>query len=187
LSNTTRKLVISVLAILAVFAAIPTPAISDQPVTATRSLVEAGFITKFPLFVRWPDPSWQNPGASFVVGVLGDTPVFAHLRQIANHTTVDGSPLIIRQVHTLDEIDRCQLLYIAASEEKRLEDILEYCREKPILTVGSGEGFARRGVHINFYLADGFVRFEINQKSCESTGLSLSFRLRDIARIVEPE
>lgn len=170
-----------------VFAPIPVSAFSDQPVTVTRPLVEAGFIAKFPLFVTWPDPSWKNPGASFAVGVLGETPVFTHLRQIADHTTVDGSPLLIRQVHTLDEIDGCQLLYIAASEAERLDEILEYCREKPVLTVGSSEGFARRGVHINFYLADDFVRFEINQQACESAKLSLSFRLRDVARIVEPE
>jgi hypothetical protein len=182
-----RQIGISILAILLVSAPLQTSALTDQPVTATRSLVEAGFITKFPLFVTWPDPSWKNPGASFVVGVLGDTPVFVHLRQMADHTTVDGSPLLIRQVHTLDEIGGCQLLYIASSEAERLDEILEYCRDKPILTVGSSEGFARRGVHINFYLADDFVRFEINQKSCEGAGLSLSFRLRDVARIVEPE
>jgi len=155
--------------------------------TAPPSVVEAGFITKFPNFITWPDEPWKEEGVDFVVGVIGETPVYGNLVRIARYAAVDGSPMIVQRIDELGQINDCQVVFIASSEAERLDEILDYARELPVLTVAATEGFAERGVHINFYLVAEYVRFEINRKSCERANLSLSFRLMDVARMVESE
>ena len=52
--------------------------------------------------------------------------------------------------------------------------------------VGESDGLARRGVAINFYIADGRIRFEVNRRAAEQARLKLSSRLLRLARLVEP-
>ena len=159
----------------------PAPAQESPP----QPLVEAGFITKFPLFVTWPDEPWKSGDAPFVVGVMGDAPVREHLVELARYATIDGSPLVVLTVADLSEVDSCHLLFIGQNAGPDLGEILAAVAGKPILTVSHNEGYAERGVHINFYIEDEYVRFEINQRSSEAAQLTVSFRLKNVARLVD--
>ena len=46
------------------------------------------------------------------------------------------------------------------------------------------EGFAERGVLINFFVAEKQVRFEINDAAAQSSGLEFSSKLLRVARLV---
>lgn len=152
---------------------------------ASPSLVEAGFITKFPLFVYWPEEAWVPGNGPLAIGVIGESPVLADLQQLARYTEIDGSALEIRHLTEPQDAAGCQIVFIAAGEDALLEVILEALRGQPVLTVADSPGFAARGVHINFYVENEHVRFELNQRACEEAGLGLSFRLRNVARLVE--
>ncbi len=152
---------------------------------ASPSLVQAGFITKFPLFVYWPDGAWEPGPGPFVIGVIGDSPVLADLQQLARYTEIEGSSLEIRQLAGPEETGGCHIVFIGAGEDAHLEAILAALHGRPVLTVADSPGFAARGVHINFYVESERVRFELNQQACEDAGLGLSFRLRNVARLVE--
>ena len=152
---------------------------------ASPSLVQAGFITKFPLFVYWPQEAWVPGEGPLAIGVIGDSPVLADLQQLARYTEIDGSALEIRHLEEPGDAAGCQIIFIAAGEDRRLEAILEAVRGQPVLTVADSPGFAGRGVHINFYVENERIRFELNQQACEEAGLGLSFRLRNVARLVE--
>ena len=182
-SKPSRALLRFVLAVALVLIALQAGTTQAEP--PSQPLVEAGFITKFPLFVTWPDTTWQTGDAPFVIGVMGETPVRVHLDDLANYATADGRPLVVHSVGTLSAADRCHLLFIASDAEPGLEKILAQVAGKPILTVSDCDGYAQRGVHINFYLDGDYVRFEINQRASEASNLSLSFRLKNVARLVD--
>jgi len=181
--NLNRALLRFVLAFALVLLTLPATTTQAQP--PPQPLVEAGFITKFPLFVTWPGEPWQTGDAPFVIGVMGESPVRAHLDDVARYATIDGRPLVVRTVATLPAADHCHLLFIAADAEPDLEEILAQVAGKPILTVSHCDGYARQGVHINFYLDGEYVRFEINQRASEASNLTLSFRLKNVARLVD--
>ena len=56
----------------------------------------------------------------------------------------------------------------------------------PILTVGETPRFIEQGGIVNFFLENGKVRFEINRSAAERSGLRISSRLLQLAKIVDP-
>ena len=113
------------------------------------------------------------------------------LRQLAKYTEVQGSQVEIRHLEEQDNstgwtgLDLVQIVYIAGSESHRLEELIQILQGYPILTVGDTPGFAKRGVHINFFIENERVRFELNRRTCGLSGLGFSFRLQSVARSVE--
>lgn len=78
----------------------------------------------------------------------------------------------------------CSVLFISASDSGNLSQILEGIKGAPVLTVGDTEGYAGRGVVVNFFLEDNKVRFEINVEASRLAGLTISSQLLKLARIV---
>ena len=82
---------------------------------------------------------------------------------------------------------RCQLLFIDREHHQEWQDYLTKKRLKNILMIGEKQGFARHIGHINFFLADNKLRFEINSQRLASDQLNLSSSLLRLARIVHYE
>lgn len=76
------------------------------------------------------------------------------------------------------------MLFISGSEEENLARIVKTINGALVLTIGDSEGFAKKGVMINFYMENKRVRFEINPKAAMHAGLRISSKLLRIARIV---
>jgi hypothetical protein len=55
-----------------------------------------------------------------------------------------------------------------------------------VLTVGEHESFSTSGGILNFYLADGKVRFEVNMQALGASPIKISSRLLRLARIARP-
>jgi len=82
--------------------------------------------------------------------------------------------------------DQKDLLFISKSKEKELSKIHSLTKDKPILTISDANGFAEHGVHINLYLAENKIRFEINETAVRESNFSVSYRLLKEAKIVKP-
>jgi hypothetical protein len=59
-------------------------------------------------------------------------------------------------------------------------------RNKPALIVGDHEQFAHRGGMVNFFKEGSKVRFEVNTAAIEGSGLKISAKLLQVAKIVSP-
>ena len=149
--------------------------------------MKAVFLDKFTHFVRWPATSVvADTSVPFVVGVIGDSPFGSTLEKIYAERRIKDKAVDIRYLTDLDEISKCNLLFIAHSAADRLSGIVAQTRHKPILTVSDTEGFAVRGVLINLYRHEGKVKFEINERAVHDSGLTFSYLLLNLARIVNP-
>ena len=97
--------------------------------------------------------------------------------------------MTIRTVNTLQQIDKCHILFIPEIEPHKLKSILKYVTDKPILLISDSPGFAEKGVHINFYeLEDkslGQLSFEINLKQVRQAKIHISSKLLKHAKIIE--
>lgn len=153
----------------------------------TEYELKAAFIFQIARFVEWPSSNTAvNAGEPLRLCVLGGNSFGAAL------STISGKPIGERkmEVSLLDmdaDTRECAILFIAAPAEKHLERVIALSRGSGMLTIGDTQGFAARGVIVNFFPEDGKIRFEINPAASRRAGLKISSQLLKLARIVHEE
>lgn len=142
--------------------------------------VKATYLLKFTRFIAWPQTA-MGPGASFNICILGADPFGAALNQITAGEDVAGRKIAIRRLDREPEPGACQVLYVGEHRERP-----RFTAEpgSGVLTVGEGPGFARNGGMIGFVIENRRVRFDINWRAAESSGLKLSAGLLTVAKTV---
>jgi len=154
---------------------------------ANEYVLQAVYLEKFSRFVTWPEESeMADANKPFVILVIGQTPLKENLEQIYAVQKINGKKVKIKQINKAEEIQNEHILFIAESEKKNLNNILEITRQKPILTVSSSPEFGKRGVLINFFEENKKLRFEINESEVLLSELKMSFYLLNSAVIVNP-
>jgi hypothetical protein len=150
--------------------------------------LKAQLIERFTRFIEWPlESTVSDQTRPFVIAVIGDNPFGPYLKRLAAEHSIKGKAVEVWEVRSTDQLLDPQVLFISSSEAKHLGEILAYTATRPILTVSDSEGFARAGVHINLFLEEGSIRFEVNTQAARRSGLELSSKLLRLARIVESE
>ena len=157
---------------------------ASQAVRAAASQVQAVFLFNFAQFVDWPAEAFADSQAPLVIGILGDDPVGAFLDETVRGDTVGGRPLEIRRYRGIEEIKTCHILFISRSEADRLEDMLAALKDRPILAVSDGDGFAGRGGMIQFVIERSRIRLRINLEAAQAARLLISSKLLRSAEIV---
>ena len=157
------------------------PCASVQAATLTVHEVEAAFVHHIAKFVEWP--AELRTGDKLRLCVMGQSP-FAKAAALLAGKQVDGRVWEVRPVDFYANLQECRVLFIAASESDNLRRVLADIRDSAILTVGDSEGYAERGVMVNFYSEQNKVRLEINTDAVRRGGLKISSQLLKLARIV---
>ena len=139
--------------------------------------VKAVFLFRFAQFVEWPPEVFSDAQAPIVIGVLGEDPFGGFLDEAVAGERVNRRPLEVRRYRRMDEIGGCHILFIAESEEARLEQILGRLKGRAILTVGDSDGFARRGGMIRFVEEKNRIRFRVNASATRAAHLVISSKL----------
>ena len=133
-------------------------------------------------FVVWPEPAVSDASQPFVIGVLGSDPFKAHLDALERET-VAGRPVQIRRFADLRGVETAHILFVGASEDARLSQVLAAIAGRNVLTVGEAEDFATDGGIIRWYIETDRLRFEVNRCAAALAGLKISSRILRFARI----
>jgi hypothetical protein len=144
--------------------------------------VKAAYLFNFLKFAEWPDESFVDPIAPIVIGVLGEDPFGNALPQVVIGKTVQGCDLVIRLYHAGEDLRSAHILFISASERKRLPTILSSLRGSSVLTVADTAGFLEAGGMIQFLNENG--RFAINVDATGRAKLNISSKLLSLAKVV---
>jgi hypothetical protein len=134
---------------------------------------------KLAKFVEWPADALPATIPSFTVCVLGADPFGAALDEAFTGRQVIGRTVIIHRGVDVDA--SCQMVYLAAAEQKRVPAVLERLGSRPVLTVGDAEGFSASGGMIELATDGDRIRFVINAAAAEHAHLRLSARLLSLA------
>lgn len=138
---------------------------ADSPGVAEYAL-KAGYIAKFPDFVKWPSPS-----SSVTVGILGDDPFGAALAGIMK----------VKRSKNVEDLKGCQIVFISKSERGNLAGIIAALAGANVMTVGDSDGFARQGGVLGFIMVGDKVRFEINTGAAKRAGIKIDTGLLSLA------
>ncbi len=145
--------------------------------------VKAAFLYNFITFTDWPAEAFSSPESPYVIGVVGDDPFGRALDEIVNGERIKGRPLVVRRVGQVGEARRCHVLFVSASEARRVGDILRRLHGEPVLTVSDVPGFAQAGGAINFTTGDR-VGLIINPSVLRSAKLVVSSKLLRLAQLI---
>ena len=146
--------------------------------------VKAAYLYNFLKFVEYPSESFADPLAPIVIGVVGDDPFGSALPQVVIGKTVQGRDLVIRMYRAGEDLRRANILFISASERKRLPMILSSLRGTSVLTVSDIAEFTAAGGMIQFLNEDDRVRFAINVDATNRARLKMSSKLLILAKTV---
>lgn len=150
----------------------------------TEYQVKAAFLYNFAKFVEWPPGAFKNASHPINICVLGASPVGPLLEDTVRNKLVDGRAFTIRDVTNAALAGDCQILFVSASEQKRLRNILETVKSSDVLTVGETEDFVSEGGVVGFNLDHGRIHFDINQRAAQLHRLRISSKLLSLATSV---
>ncbi|MDA3852823.1 MAG: YfiR family protein [Bacteroidales bacterium] len=145
---------------------------------------KAAFIERFTRFVKWPS---EIESQTFKMVVFGENPFNDALDELFEGTQIKNQNVELIYTDKIEDLNHVNLVYISSSEKSRVEEILIALSQKPILIIGDSNGFCKMGVHINMYVDDNYVRYEINQKALKESGIKVSSLLFASAKIVKTD
>ncbi len=146
--------------------------------------VKAAFLYNFAKFVEWPNGPAGPSKETLTLCIVGQDPFGDSLDQVTKGKTISGRELVVRRLTPTEDTRSCRMVFIGASERKRIPAILEGLKRADVLTVGETENFARLGGVINFVLEGDRVHFEVNLDAAARERLRISSKLLNLARIV---
>jgi hypothetical protein len=155
--------------------------VDAQP--ASGADIKAAFLLNFAKFVEWPGGGGPA-GRPFTIGVLGDDAMADALRDLSRGKSASGRPLNTRRVTIKDPLADLHILFVGASEEHRLADVLQSANAGSVLTVSDLNRFCELGGTIQFRSERDRVRFDINLDQAERSGLVIDSKLLALARSV---
>src|SRR5438445_10736514 len=107
----------------------------------TEYQVKALFLLNFTKYVDWPAEAFAGADAPITIGVLGENHFGDDLKKAVEGKTVNGRAIAVQAVDKESDLGKCHVLFISASEKKRLGEILGKMKTLPVLTVGESEQF----------------------------------------------
>ncbi|PYU23080.1 MAG: DUF4154 domain-containing protein [Acidobacteria bacterium] len=150
-----------------------------QKSNPTEYEVKAAYLYDFGKFVAWPPK--VAAADDFPICVLGADPFGATFDATIAGETIDGKKVVVNRIAKPREAVSCRILFISASEESQLKEILATLDKTSVLTVSDISQFTRRGGMIQFVIDANRVRFEVNVTNAERAGLTLSSQLLKVA------
>jgi len=151
----------------------------------TEYQVKSLFLLNFAKYIDWPTNAFEATNASIVIAVIGEGKFAGDLAKAVDGKSVDRRPILVRQIQTPEDFDKCHILFVRASEKTGLAEILARLKTRPVLTVGEADQFMEQGGMINFVKKEGKVRLEINLEAARQANLQISSKLLNVADVVK--
>lgn len=141
--------------------------------------VRAAFVFHLTKYVEWP-----NPKNELVIGFAGDGTMGETLRKVLDGKNSDGRTLRVLLSPSDEQLQQCDLLYVAYSTRQKTRDVLSRLQGKNILTLGETGDFARDGGMVGLVRDADQIQIQINLVATQSAGFKLSSRVLNLAVIV---
>jgi hypothetical protein len=150
-----------------------------------ETLVKAGYIEKFTHFVLWPKQNTDEEGKDeFIIAIIGENTIGNALSDVLSKSNSKDKEFKIVYISSVEEINGCMILFISSTEKNNIDKILKFTAGKPILTISDSKGFGEKGVILNMFLDESYIRYEINRSSLDKSGLIINSLLLNYAVII---
>ncbi len=176
---------------------------APAPVAApvqTENQMQAEYLVNFLRFTQWPERTFHQPDAPYVIAVIGDKGVADAVRAAATAAGRIGRRSVeVRWIESgrgtraapfdsaqdrenLLQLKRSHLVLFHSSAGAVPWQALSDLWGQPVLTVSDVPGFVRSGGMIGLVTGSGHVEFEANPVAIRNARLKLSAKVLKLAR-----
>ncbi len=147
--------------------------------------IKAAFLYNVAKFVTWPRNTAGNDDSSIDICILQDPAFAAVVQQELVDKRIGNARVLTHGIDAASPEQDCQILFVSTqSRPAETGRSLAQYREQPVLTVGDPATFLADGGIMRLKREDGKLRFEIDLRSLERSGLQVSSKLLRLADIV---
>jgi YfiR/HmsC-like len=143
--------------------------------------VKAAYLSKFGLYVEWPNTVFSSASSAFNLCVIGEDPFGAVLDKAAANQRIGNRAIVIRRLKTVERDSGCHILYISSADRRFIRQVIETVHGGNVLVVSDAASQAAAGSSINFVIKDNRVRFDIDEEAAVKNGLTISSKLLGLA------
>ncbi|GAC1456086.1 MAG: hypothetical protein PVSMB1_05690 [Gemmatimonadaceae bacterium] len=160
----------------------PVPGLATAEPMSEYAL-KAVFLVNFAKFIDWPDPAFSGSDAALAIGVVGNDPFGSDLDDAIKGKLVGTHSIVAKRIDWRDDMSHLSLIFIGASEKRRLPDILRRLDTSTAVTVSDIDRFCDAGGIIAFVVKNNQIRFEVNVEAAQKKNLKISSKLLSLALI----
>jgi hypothetical protein len=170
-----------------VLTAIPLLFLYIVPVSGqyNKDLIKAAYIERITRFVEWPEVGKVTSPVEFVIGVYDEDEFYDILNTVFKEKSIKEHKVRIISVKFPEQINTCNICYISSKAKSSINKFIDSANSSGVLLISETPGFSKAGVHINFYIEEEKLKFEINEKSMVSGGFKVSYLLLQNNRVIK--
>ena len=146
--------------------------------------VQAAFLTKLAIFVKWPETAFVDSEAPIVTCALNAPKIARSLDSLAADTTVKGRHFEIRRIEAAADTEGCHMVVLGSGNRRSQRSVARQLNTKGLLTVATSRAFAEDGGMVGMEMHKGRIAFEVNNGSAKNADLMISSRLLRLASFV---
>jgi len=177
--TTDRRLFCLAAASLAAGAIGARPAGADQ-IADLAAAVKATYLHKFTPFVKWPGDAFAAPDSPYLLCVIGDSGFEDLVRRAVAGQVVGGRAFSVQASTSIEHASHCHVAYFGPTGFAPTAAVLEALRGRPVLTVTDSVVGGASGI-VHFVLDGARVRFEIDARLAQMSGIEISSRVLELA------
>jgi|WetSurMetagenome_2_1015567.scaffolds.fasta_scaffold00395_2 hypothetical protein len=158
-----------------------------RPLSAqyNENVIKAAYIERITRFVEWPVHDSLLLSDKFVIGVNEESDFYYTLTEIFKEKMIKDRRVIIIPIKGPEQLTNCNICYLSENSKPLIRNFVSAANSSGTLLISGTTGFGKAGVHINFYLEDEKLKFEINEKSVGLAGFKVSYLLMQNTRIIK--
>lgn len=139
--------------------------------------LKASFLYRFVDYVYWENYSKNQ---TFKIAILEESPITSALLSMSKNKKMN-----IQEYKNLNDVRFCNILFVPYNCSIPIETILAEFSGKPILIVTEQNGYGKKGAQMNFVMVENKLKFEVNLKAINRSGIGISSFLLQHAIIVQ--
>lgn len=145
--------------------------------------IKAAYLYNLLRFITWPDGAWEA-GQPVSICVYGYNPFEQYLEKLESRT-VEQHPIEVRYIPERQQLSGCDMVFVSQYNTTEPRLLSANTPGAPILTVGDGDHFLRRGGMVGLVNVGNNIQLDINRTRGREAGFQFSANLLEVARSVQ--
>ncbi|PIS47165.1 MAG: hypothetical protein COT17_04870 [Elusimicrobia bacterium CG08_land_8_20_14_0_20_51_18] len=161
------------------------PPAAVSAASPSEAEVQSAYIYNFIPLISWPERNAAASSGSVKICHVGEGPLAGELSGLTGRQAGGRVIRVSSAAVAGESLSSCDIVMLSPSVREQIPVILKKLEGSAILTVSPIPQFARKGGVVGFVTEKGRVRIEISLGALKKTGLKVSAKLMEVARLLK--